>query len=204
VLLLCTLEIAAAEFAQWLDFLSVQTYAAVVNRPRPHSIKRIFMRRTQHGHTLFICYISELCHLKSFDELCSGKLLLFIRGLFNDTFNRLDNIASGWLVKNRLERICKDALVAYFEVLTWYVPGETNENFSTSQVKILWMVSQPWMKPGTSRIQIRSVASRLSLLIAKLFLYVLVLWATLTSQDSNKTLVAFPGTVLNVLTMHGH
>jgi hypothetical protein len=30
---------------------------------------------------------------------------------------------------NRKERICKEALVAYFEVLTWHFSGETNENF---------------------------------------------------------------------------
>jgi len=54
------------------------------------------------------------------------------------------------------------------------------------------------MKPGTSRIQIRSVATRLSLLIAKLSVNILVLWATLTSQDPSKALVALPGRVLNV------
>jgi len=57
------------------------------------------------------------------------------------------------------------------------------------------------MKPGTSRIQIRSVATRLSLFIAKLFVNILVLWATLTSQDPNKGLVALPGRVLNVQCM---
>jgi len=57
--------------------------------------QKILMHRTQHRHTSFICYISELCHLKRFEELCSGKLLLFICGLFNDTFSRSDNIASG-------------------------------------------------------------------------------------------------------------
>jgi len=32
-----------------------------------------------------------------------------------------------------LEWICKEALVAYLEVLTWYLPGETNENLRISQ-----------------------------------------------------------------------
>jgi len=54
------------------------------------------------------------------------------------------------------------------------------------------------MKSGTSRIQVRSVATRLSLLIAKLFVNILALWATLTSQDPSKGLVALPGSVLNV------
>jgi len=54
------------------------------------------------------------------------------------------------------------------------------------------------MKPGTSRIQIRSVDTRLSLLIAKLFMNILVLWATLTCQAPSKGLVALPGRVLNV------
>ena len=60
------------------------------------------------------------------------------------------------------------------------------------------------MKPRTSRIHIRSVATRLSLLIAELFMNILVLRATLTSQDSSKVLVVLSGTVLNALTMHGH
>jgi hypothetical protein len=55
------------------------------------------MHRTQHVHALFICYISELCHLKWFGELCSGKLLIFICALYNDTFSSSDNmyVASG-------------------------------------------------------------------------------------------------------------
>jgi hypothetical protein len=43
-------------------------------------------------------------------------------------------------VKNRLERIYKEVVVAYFEMLIWHLPGGTNENFRIS-VKIVGILA---------------------------------------------------------------
>jgi hypothetical protein len=61
----------------------------------------------------------------------------FINGSFNDDFN-ISNYVRLWIrmvVYNELEEALKEPVVAYFEVLSWHMPGGTNENHVKSRTR---------------------------------------------------------------------
>jgi hypothetical protein len=52
---------------------------------------------------------------------------ILFRGLFNDA-------VSDWMKMNGVEKILKEAVVACFKILPYYLPGGTGENHKKAQV----------------------------------------------------------------------
>jgi hypothetical protein len=55
--------------------------------------------------------------------------ILLIYDLFSNTLSGSDYIASDEGMIKELERIWKEASMAYFKVLSWYLPGVTEEKY---------------------------------------------------------------------------
>jgi hypothetical protein len=54
----------------------------------------------------------------------------------------------GWLVNNELEGVCKEAVVASFQVLAEYLPRMTEENHNIAGIREgIWTLDLPNTKP---------------------------------------------------------